>query len=84
MNSDSEINAKVLTELTNKTTVKSKIDPVLYERYNVKRGLAMKMVRESWLALPRWVRFCIILLMTRSAFLWKDAFFIRASKYPTS
>jgi len=39
MNSDSEMNPKVLKELADKTTIKSRIDSSLYERYNVKRGL---------------------------------------------
>ncbi len=39
MNLASTDKEKVLKELANKSSAKSKIDPVLYERYNVKRGL---------------------------------------------
>jgi len=36
---DSKDNSKIIAELAGKSTAKSKIDPSLYERYNVKRGL---------------------------------------------
>src|SRR5659263_690256 len=39
MHIDSIDNAKIISELARKSTAKSKIDPSLYERYNVKRGL---------------------------------------------
>ena len=39
MHPDSIDNAKIISELARKSTAKSKIDPSLYERYNVKRGL---------------------------------------------
>jgi len=39
MNPDSLDKKKVFSELAGKSSAKSKIDPSLYERYNVKRGL---------------------------------------------
>src|SRR5450759_465721 len=39
MHLDSIDNAKIISELARKSTAKSRIDPSLYERYSVKRGL---------------------------------------------
>ncbi|HOO61798.1 MAG TPA: citrate/2-methylcitrate synthase [Bacillota bacterium] len=39
MDLDSEKKAKQIADLTSRASTKAKIDPILYERYNVKRGL---------------------------------------------
>jgi len=39
MHLDSIDNVEIIRELASKSTAKSRIDPALYERYNVKRGL---------------------------------------------
>jgi len=39
MNPESIDNTKIIAELASKSTAKSRIDPALYERFNVKRGL---------------------------------------------